>query len=68
MCQTVWIQISTNVLLVLIWVQAVFKGYQQMTKVVASKERVKYNYCIDVINKHLLNNKGATQAQWSKCI
>ena len=45
-----------------------FKGYQQMTKVAAGKERVKYNYCIDAINKHLLNDTGASQAQWSKCI
>ena len=42
-CQTVWIQIRTNVLfrtdvlLVLIWVQVVCKGYQQMKKV--EKER-----------------------------
>ena len=27
-CQTVWIQIRTNILLVLIWVQNVCKGYQ----------------------------------------
>ena len=41
-CQTVWIQISTNLLSVLIWVKTVCKGYQQMTKVTASKETVKY--------------------------
>ena len=40
-CQTVWIQIRTDILLVLIWVQTVGKGYQQMTKVAASKERIK---------------------------
>ena len=41
-CQTVWIQIRTDILLVLIWVQTVCKGYQQTTwKVAASKERVK---------------------------
>ena len=33
MGQMVWIQISTNVLSVLIWVQIVCKCYQQMTKV-----------------------------------
>ena len=36
-CQTVWIQI---ILLVLIWIQTVFKCYQQMTKVTASMEIV----------------------------
>ena len=40
-CQMVWIQIRTNTLLVLIWPQTVCKGYQQTTKVAASKERVK---------------------------
>ena len=39
-CQTVWIQIRTDILSVLIWVQTVCKGYQQMTKVATSKERV----------------------------
>ena len=37
--QTVWIQIKTNVLSVLIWAQTVCKGYQRITKVTASKER-----------------------------
>ena len=32
-CQRVWIHIRTDILSVLIWVQTVFKGYQQMTKV-----------------------------------
>ena len=36
-CQIVWIQIKTDVM---IWVQTVCKGYQQMTKVMASKEKV----------------------------
>ena len=40
-CQTVWIQIKTNILSVMIWVQTVCKGYQQRTKVAASKKRVK---------------------------
>ena len=39
-CKTVLIQIRTEVLLVLIWVQTISKGYQQMTKVSASMERV----------------------------
>ena len=37
-CQIVWIQIRTYILLVLIWVQTVYNGYQQMTNVTASKE------------------------------
>ena len=40
-CQTVWIQVRTDILSVLIWVQTVCKGYQQTTKFTASKERVK---------------------------
>ena len=39
-CQTVWIQIRSDNLSGLIWVQTVCKGYQQMTKVVTSGERV----------------------------
>ena len=35
--QTVWIQIRTDILSVLIWVQTVCKGYQQTTLVAASK-------------------------------
>ena len=38
--QTVLIQIRADILSVLIWVQNVCKGYQQTTKVAASKERV----------------------------
>ena len=40
-CQTIWIQIRHNVLSGLIWVQTVCKGYQQMTKVATSGERVR---------------------------
>ena len=40
-CQTVWIQIRTNILSVLIWVQTVCKGNQLTQKVAAIKERVK---------------------------
>ena len=39
--QMVWIQISTDVLSVLIWVGTVYKGCQQTTKVAANKDRVK---------------------------
>ena len=38
--QTVWIQVRTDVLSVLIWVQTVCNAYQQTTEVAASKERV----------------------------
>ena len=31
-CRTIWIQIRTNILWVLNWVQTVFKGYQQKAK------------------------------------
>ena len=40
MNQTVWIQIRTDILLVLISVQTVWKGYKQTTKVTTGKERV----------------------------
>ena len=39
--RTLRIQVRTNILLVLIWVQTVCRGYQQTTRVAASKERVK---------------------------
>ena len=39
-CQTFWIQIGPDVLLGLIWVQTVSKGYQQTTKFATSKEIV----------------------------
>ena len=35
----VWIQIRTDILSVLIWVQTICKGLQQTTKVAASKEK-----------------------------
>ena len=43
-CQTIWIQISTDILSVLIWVQTVCKDYQPTTNVAASKEIVKLNF------------------------
>ena len=55
-CQTVRIQIrtrateSTNILSVLIWVQTVCKGYQQITKVTASKEQLN-KLCLQGIRK-----------------
>ena len=39
-CQMVLIQIRMDILSVLIWVQTVCKGYQQMTKIAASKEEL----------------------------
>ena len=44
-CQTVWIQIRADILSVLIWVQTVFKGYQQTSEVAVSKERVNCSKC-----------------------
>ena len=43
--QTAW---TNTILSVLIWVQTVCKGYQQMIKVAASKERVKITKIIIV--------------------
>ena len=51
MCQTVWIHIRTDDLLLLIWVQTVCKGYQQTTKVAANKERVKVPSSQSVLKK-----------------
>ena len=39
-CQSVWVQIRTDILSVLIWVQTVCNGYQQKTKALTSKELV----------------------------
>ena len=39
-CQTVWIQIKTDILLVFIWVQTVSKGYWQTTKLSTGVQRV----------------------------
>ena len=39
-CQTVWIQIKTDILLVFIWVQNVCKGYWQTTKLSTGMQRV----------------------------
>ena len=55
-CQTVWIQIRTEVLLVMIWVQTVCKGYEQMIKVIANNEELKYN---------MLLNKLTSLSKWS---
>ena len=41
-CQTVWIQIRPNILLGLIWIQTVCKGYKQTTNGAPSGQKVKY--------------------------
>ena len=38
-CQTVWIQIRTDILLFLVWVQSVYKDYHQTTKIATSRQR-----------------------------
>ena len=50
LCQMVWIQIRTNVLLGLIWVQTVCKGYLQLAKISASKELINYLFCFHMSN------------------
>ena len=42
-CQTVWIQIRTNILSVFIRIQTVYKGNQQTIKVAASQERFRFD-------------------------
>ena len=39
-CQTVWIEIRTNILSVLLWVQTVCKDYHQKTEAATSMKRV----------------------------
>ena len=53
----VWIEIRMDVLSVLILVLTVYKGYQQMTKVAASKEGVKIVFLLCCVNyaKLLIN-------------
>ena len=51
-CQTVCIQIRTDILSVLIWVQTVCKGYQQMTNIATCKERVKYEGKTGILEPH----------------
>ena len=45
-CQTVQIQIRTDIMSVLIWVINVCKGYMQTSKITTSKERVNKFYDI----------------------
>ena len=52
-CQTVRIQIGTDAMSVLIWVQTACKIYQQTTKIAASKERVS----VAIIPENVQNTK-----------
>ena len=55
-CQTIWIQIWTNILLVLIWVRTVCKDYHQMTKVRALTRILKTG----VQDSHLAKSRSPT--------
>ena len=55
-CQTAWIQIRTDILSVLIWVQAVCKSYQQTTKVSISKE--KFQHTVSALSNAQNTQKG----------
>ena len=57
-CLTAWIQIRSDVLLGLIWVQTVCKDHQQTIKFDASKERINYKLC-----KRLGPRSGLTNCQ-----
>ena len=48
-CQMVWLQIRTEALSALIWIQTFCKDYQQMTKVATSKEWVKLVLVIHIL-------------------
>ena len=49
-CQTVWIQIRPDILLFLIWVQTICKGYQQTTKAATSRQTVNNGFMMWVKN------------------
>ena len=53
MCQTVWIQSRPDVLLGVIWVQTICKGYQQTIKVATGGEKV--NSMCKILNTLYLN-------------
>ena len=55
-CQTVWIQFRPDILLGLIWVQTICKGYQQTAKVVTSTQRVNDYTCMDKLIFHPLGH------------
>ena len=58
-CQTVWIQIMPCILLGLIWVQTVCKGYQQTTKCLAGSG-------FKLLQKLLADNKSGQRVQYKK--
>ena len=51
-CQTVWIQIRTDALSVLIWGQTVCKGYQQTAKMTSSM--VRGHFTVLLLNKLII--------------
>ena len=64
-CQTVWTHIRIDILSVLIWVQTVCKGYQQMTKLPLAGKELRYISHIMYLNNFpavgcktpMMNNK-----------
>ena len=59
-CPTVWIQITTDILSALIWVQFVCKYYQQTTKAVVSRQRVEHFHSKSSFAKFLHTPQFAT--------
>ena len=49
-CQRIWIQVRTDVLSDLIWVQTVCKGYQQMTKVATRRKGFLWIFYVFVLS------------------
>ena len=64
-CQMVLIQIRTDILSVLIWVQTVLTGYWQMTKVATYKERVK-SICSKKKIFNCFENMSFIMIRWGK--
>ena len=56
-CHTVLIPIMPDIFSGLIWVQAAFKGYQQITKVATSRKRFKNSSCLCKIELFLMKAK-----------
>ena len=61
-CQTDWIQIRLDILLCLIWVQSVCKGYQQTTLVVMLVIRAR----IHKMRVRIANREDAYQTAYSE--
>ena len=73
-CQTVWIKIRTDILLVLIWIQTVCHGKQQTVKVATSKEKVnhiplifKFHICSYIISIFVVKSDNAFQGYHLTC-